>query len=44
MKIVTDERICDGFQYAAGFKCWKKYIENPYLLTTPPESVKQDID
>ena len=44
MKIVTDERICDGFQYAAAFKCWKKYIENPALLTTPPETVKWDID
>ena len=44
MKVVTDERICDGFQYAAGFKCWKKYIENPSLLTSPPEMVKHDID
>ena len=44
MKVVTDERICDGFQYAAGFKCWKKYIENPSLLTSPPESIKSDID
>ncbi len=44
MKVVTDERICDGFQYAAGFKCWKKYIENPSLLTSPPETVKHDID
>ena len=43
MKIVTDERICDGFQYAAGFKCWRKYIEHPELLTTPPEEVKSDI-
>lgn len=44
MKIVTDERICDGFQYAAAFKCWKKYIENPSLLVVPPETVKWDID
>ena len=44
MKIVTDERICDGFQYAAAFKCWKKYIENPSLLVDPPETVKWDID
>ena len=44
MKVVTDERICDGFQYAAAFKCWKKYIENPTLLTTPPDVIKQDID
>ena len=44
MKVVTDERICDGFQYAAAFKCLKKYVENPSLLTTRPESVKWDID
>ena len=44
LKVVTDERIFDGFQYAAGFKCWKKYIENPSLLTAPPETVKYDID
>ena len=44
MKVVTDERICDGFQYATAFKCWKKYIENPSLLTSPPETVKYDID
>ena len=44
MKIVTDERICDGFQYAAAFKCWKKYIENPSLLVSPPETVKYDVD
>ena len=44
LKIVTDERICDGFQYAAAFRCWKKYMENPALLVNPPESVKVDID
>ena len=44
LKMVTDERICDGFQYAAAFKCWRKYIENPALLMTPPETVKSDID
>ena len=44
MKMVTDERICDGFQYATAFKCWKKYIENPALLVEPPETVKYDVD
>lgn len=44
MKVVTDERICDGFQYAAAFKCWKKFIENPTFLISPPETVKPDID
>lgn len=44
LKIVTDERTCDGFQYATAFKAWKKYIENPALLTAPPEKVEKDID
>lgn len=44
LKVVTDERICDGFQYAAGFKCWKKLIENPEILESPPEFIKEDID
>ncbi len=44
LKIVTDERTCDGFEYATAFKCWKKYIENPDFLTSPPEVVNEDID
>lgn len=44
LKIVTDERICDGFQYAAAFRCWKRLMENPALLVDPPETVKEDID
>ena len=44
LKVVTDERTCDGFQYATAFKAFKKYIENPETLLTPPETVKEDID
>jgi hypothetical protein len=44
IKVVTDERTCDGFQYATAFKAWKKYIERPELLTVPPETVVEDID
>ena len=44
MKVVTDERICDGFEYATAFKYWRKLIENPQLLTVPPEVVNEDID
>jgi hypothetical protein len=44
MKVVTDERICDGFEYATAFKAWKKYIENPEVLKMPPEEVFEDID
>ena len=44
LKVVTDERTCDGFQYATAFKAFKKYVENPEILTTPPEKVIEDID
>ena len=44
LKVVTDERICDGFEYATAFKAWRKYIENPEALKTPPEQVFEDID
>lgn len=41
---VTDERICDGFYYAAGLKYMKKIMANPECLDFPPEKVVQDID
>ena len=44
MKMVTDERICDGFYYASAFKLFKRYVENPELLELPPEKVFEDID
>ena len=44
LKVVTDERTCDGFQYATAFKAFKKYMENPEVLLTPPEKVVEDID
>ena len=44
MKVVTDERICDGFYYAAAFKTIKRCVENPALLDVKPERVGEDID
>lgn len=44
IKVVTDERICDGYYYASAFKLIKRYIENPTVLETPPEQVIPDID
>ena len=44
LKVVTDERICDGFYYASAFKLMRKYVENPSLLEIPPEEVFDDID
>lgn len=42
--VVTDERICDGYYYASGFKLIKRFAENPELLVLPPETVVDDID
>ena len=44
IKVVTDERICDGYYYASAFKFIKRYIENPVLLEQPPEEVFEDVD
>ncbi len=41
--LVCDERICDGHYYATAFKKFKRIIENPEQLLTPPETVVEDI-
>ena len=43
-KVVTDERICDGYYYASAFKIIKRYLLNPDLLDTPVEKVVEDVD
>lgn len=43
-KINTDERICDGYDYAMAFKYFKKYLRHPGELETPPEKVFHDVD
>ena len=43
LKAVTDERICDGYYFASAFKLFKKYVEDPSQLETPPEQVFDDI-
>ena len=44
IKVVMDERICDGYYYASVLKCMKRLIENPSLLELPPEEVVEDVD
>ena len=44
LKVVTDERICDGFYYANAFKYIKKMIEHPELLDLRPEKVLEDVE
>ena len=43
-KVYTDERICDGYDYAMAFKHFKRYLRHPDELETPPEQVVYDID
>ena len=42
--VVTDERICDGFNYASAFKMLQRLMRNPYRLDTPPEEIIEDVD
>ena len=41
--IVTDERICDGFYYASAFKSFRRFLNNPEKLETPPEKAEKDV-
>ena len=43
-KVVTDERICDGFYYASAFKQMMRYLNHPEALDNTPESAVEDID
>ena len=40
--MTADERMCSGAHYAAFFASMTKYMDNPALLETPPESVRFD--
>jgi hypothetical protein len=44
LKVVTDERIVDGYYYASAFKMLKRIMKNPEQLLTPPEKVEEDVD
>ena len=44
LKVVTDERICDGYYYASAFKRIKRYLLHPEVLDVSPETVTEDID
>lgn len=41
--LVMDERIASGSYYALAFRKFRKLLENPSLLETPPEYIKEDI-
>lgn len=44
IKVVTDERICDGYYYASAFKRLKRYMLHPEVLDNSPEKIVEDVD
>ncbi len=42
MKIVADERICDGYYYATSMRLMARLIRHPERLLTPPDEVISD--
>lgn len=44
LKVVTDERICDGHYFASAFKFFKRTVEHPEILDQKPERIFEDID
>lgn len=44
VKIVSDERICDGFYYASAFKRIKRILLHPEVLDDFATDIKEDID
>ena len=44
MKFTLDERIADGFYYAAFLKYFRRLLAHPEVLDNPPEKILRDID
>ena len=44
VKFVLDERIVDGYYYAAFFKHYRSILRHPEILDLPPEEILSDID
>lgn len=44
LKVVSDERIVDGYYYASAFKLFKRLIENPERLEVCPDRIIEDIE
>ncbi len=42
VKVVADERICDGFYYASAMKAFTRLLRHPEKLLLPPEEVVYD--
>ncbi len=44
LKVVTDERVCDGYYYASAFKRLKRILLHPEVLDKCADKVLEDLD
>ena len=44
VKYVLDERIVDGYYYAAFFKHFRSILRRPEILDVPPQDLVSDIE
>lgn len=44
LKVVADERICDGLYHARAMRLFRKILERPAQLSEPLEKVERDVD
>ena len=42
IRLVLDERICDGYYFATSIKLFKQLMKKPELLLEPPEYIGED--
>ncbi|MBE7043804.1 MAG: 2-oxo acid dehydrogenase subunit E2 [Ruminococcaceae bacterium] len=42
IRLVLDERICDGYYFATAIKAFKHLMKNPELLLEPPAYISED--
>jgi hypothetical protein len=43
LKVVNDERICDGHYFAGAFKILAPFLKDPRKLETPPARIVEDV-
>ena len=44
LRVVSDERIVDGYYYASAFRLFKSLIQHPERLEHPPEAVTAELE
>lgn len=43
LRVVSDERIVDGYYYASAFKLFKSLVQHPERLENPPDTIAEEM-